>query len=241
MKNYTSHDVNIVDEENVQYSETHRKYVSEKPVCTKVIPSSGVLSVQYDVSDGGLEDGVPIRIKRKVAMDKIPEGTFSVIVSALYATANPDPRIRTIIDPVFTPDGKKVIGCLAVGRVENAPLIRGRSCFPISFEDAPVATGETIEWQARRSGGMNESAVLIQNGNTIIQADFAKHVRHVNGGYEEYRYKAQPGDTVVLLYRSGSGKTETASELTGAKRKWDNWDACEQALGIPFGSLWEVF
>ena len=100
-----------------------------------------------------------------------------------------------------------------------------------------------IEWSARRSGGgMNESAVLITTAGTVMeQCQFARHIRHVDGGSELYRYSVSPGEVVLLLYRSGSGKTETASELTGDERQFDTWDDAEKELGIPEGSLWEVF
>lgn len=98
-----------------------------------------------------------------------------------------------------------------------------------------------IEWDARWSGGMKEIAVLIRDGEVIPQADFARHVGHVAGGSELYRAEVEGSDTILFLYLSGSGKTTTAQELTGAKRQWDSWDEAELALGLPEGSLEAAF
>ena len=99
-----------------------------------------------------------------------------------------------------------------------------------------------IQWEARWSGGMKESAVLVKDeGEVIGQNDFARHIRHINGGYELYRAQVETKDVVLLLYVSGSGKTETATELTSQKREWHSWDEAEQALSIKEGALTKAF
>jgi len=98
----------------------------------------------------------------------------------------------------------------------------------------------SIEWQARRSGGMKESAVLIRDGTAISQSRFARHIRHVLGGSELYRADVYETDVVLLLYMSGSGRSESASEI-GGERYWDNWDDAEKALDLPEGALSKAF
>ncbi len=94
------------------------------------------------------------------------------------------------------------------------------------------------EWTARWSGGMKEAAVLIRDGEAFPQSHFARHVRHVPGGSELYR--ADTDDIVLLLYQSGSGKTQTAREI-GGPRFWDNWDVAEGELGLEEGALKRAF
>ena len=97
-----------------------------------------------------------------------------------------------------------------------------------------------MEWEARRSGGMKEAAVLIQSGAVVPQAKFARHIRHIPGGSELYRAEVGDSDTVLLLYRSGSGRTETATEV-GGELSFDSWDAAEQHFGLPEGALNTAF
>jgi ATP-dependent Clp protease ATP-binding subunit ClpA len=92
---------------------------------------------------------------------------------------------------------------------------------------------------------MNETAVLIKDGQVISQAAFARHIRHVQGGSELYRYRLQVGEKLLFLYRSGSGKTESAkdlsTELGSPDGYWDSWDAAERDLGLPEGALRKAF
>lgn len=98
-----------------------------------------------------------------------------------------------------------------------------------------------VEWKARWSGGMKEAAVLIRDGKVTPQDKFARHIQHVRGGSELYRADVDNEDTILLLYRSGSGATTTVEELTGDKERWENWDEAEQALGLTEGSLDTAF
>lgn len=93
-----------------------------------------------------------------------------------------------------------------------------------------------LEWRARWSGGMKETAVLVRGTAVLSQRRFAEHVAHVRGGSERYRAEVEARDFVLLLYESGSGKTRTAQEVGGA-RFWEDWDAAERDLGLPRRSL----
>jgi len=117
--NFTPHEVHIIDESSVESRPDIRKLVSENPIITKTIPSSGMLNVKYELQDGEEIEGIRTRNKVRVGIDPIPDECDVAIVSGLYASATTDPRAYSIIDPVFDTEGKRVIGCLAIGKVLN--------------------------------------------------------------------------------------------------------------------------
>jgi len=119
IKNFTPHEINIIDAGSVESKPEIRKLVSTKPVIITSIPSNGMLNVKYEMVTGDPIDGIPTRIKKRVGIDPIPSECDVAIVSGLYASATDDPRAYTVIDPVFDESGKKVIGCLAIGKVVN--------------------------------------------------------------------------------------------------------------------------
>lgn len=100
-----------------------------------------------------------------------------------------------------------------------------------------------IEWKARWSGGMKEAAVLIREGSAHTQSDFARHVEHVPGGYEKYRAEVERDDYVVLLYQSGSGKTQSATSLFGwaYQKSWDSWSALADNVGVDIEQIKSAF
>lgn len=112
----------------------------------------------------------------------------------------------------------------------------------VTVETESLASPQTrtLEWKARWSGGMKECAVLIRDGEVTPQADFATHVEHVPGGSELYTAEVAEGDVVLLLYQSGSGKTETVDEV-GGEGMWLTWSAAERDLGLERGALREAF
>ncbi len=118
IKNFTAHDINIIDTESTRIDSSIRKIVSDAPVVIRTIPSSGMLSLQFKEVEGKSVDGIPVRIKLMTNIDTIPEGIDIAIVSALYAAGAKDMRCYTVIDPVYTPDGRTVLGCLAIGFAE---------------------------------------------------------------------------------------------------------------------------
>jgi len=117
--NFTPHPINIICGTSVIFNKEIRKYVSTDPKIIKTITSSGMLSVKYEICNGASIDGIPIRIKKMTGIDPIPQGADIGIVSGLYASATKDDRAYSIIDPVFEPTGKRVIGSLGIGKVNN--------------------------------------------------------------------------------------------------------------------------
>lgn len=117
--NFTPHPISIIDFSSVEFDEVLRKYISRIPKITTIIKSSGMLSVRYQVSNGASVNGIPIRIKKKVGIDPIPSDCDVAIVSRLYATATSDKRAYSVIDTVFDPGGRRIIGALGIGKVNN--------------------------------------------------------------------------------------------------------------------------
>jgi len=118
--NFTPHDINIIDPALVTFKSGIRKYVVNSADYTILhsIPSNGMLSVSFEEVIG-VEAGLPCKVKRVVGFDPIPEEFDLAIVSGLYASFVDDTRVRSIIDPVFDQEGKKVVGCLFIGKVEK--------------------------------------------------------------------------------------------------------------------------
>ena len=115
--NCTPHQIDIVDPKTADFNPTMRKYTSENPTILMTIPASGIrLGVTYDIRTNMPIDGIPVKNKHLIGLDPVPDVDVA-IVSGLYASATTDPRVYSVIDPVFTPDGKKVVGCLAIGKV----------------------------------------------------------------------------------------------------------------------------
>jgi len=120
LKNYTPHEIVVIARESVQFNYTIRKYVaSEDYKILQKIPSMGVLSAKIETVFIGTNDfGVPMYEKKITGFDALPEG--NLIVSALYASAVAKlapaevGRLYTIADPVYTTDGKTVLGCLGI-------------------------------------------------------------------------------------------------------------------------------
>ena len=115
--NGTPHDVTIIDSKSVESRPEIRKLVSENPVVIAKIPSDGMLNVHFELVEGDPINGIPTRNKVRKDIDAIPQDADIAIVSGLYASTTDDPRAYTVIDPVYDTSGKKVIGCLAIGKV----------------------------------------------------------------------------------------------------------------------------
>lgn len=107
-----------------------------------------------------------------------------------------------------------------------------------------------VEWEARWSGGMHETAILTRPAEGVIipQGEFARHSRHVSGGSELYRADVEESEIVLHLYISGSGRTQTVRMIHGPAAwkspdfpRWDSFDEAEQALGLPEGSIGQAF
>jgi len=96
-----------------------------------------------------------------------------------------------------------------------------------------------LDVELRWSGGMKESAILVTPDNAIYRlADFTRHIRHVSGGYEQYRARFETGDMVLKLYVSGSGRSESVTVISPPGGKtWRSFDEAERELGLAEGSI----
>jgi len=118
--NFTPHVLNFFSADSVSFDATIRKnVVKDGATPSHVIPSSGMLSAKIDtVADGDI-NGIPVFKKQVTGCDPLPEGDSLVVVSALFATAAQKQgldmnRIFTVADPVFSADGRTVLGCLGI-------------------------------------------------------------------------------------------------------------------------------
>lgn len=118
--NYTPHTICIFHADSVTYNSAIRKWiVKDGAEPFLVIQSSGMLNARIDTVPGSSLNGIPTFIKKVTGCDPLPDGSDAVIVSALYAVAaqksNMDMnRVFTVADPVFSPDGRTVLGCLGI-------------------------------------------------------------------------------------------------------------------------------
>lgn len=118
--NGTPHDIVVYKIEDVVYLKTIRKWVLNNPKAEPIaqIKSSGkVLSAKIETVQSGYTIGIPTFEKRIEGYDPLPEGYDIYIVSMLYASAalkKGEDKIFTIADPVYTEDGKTILGCLGI-------------------------------------------------------------------------------------------------------------------------------
>lgn len=118
--NFTPHNINFFHADVVSFDPAIRKWVANdgaSPIVT--IPSSGVLNAKIDTVRGADLSGVPVFVKTVTGCDPLPDGGDPVIVSALFAVAAAKAgldmnRVFTVADPVFTPDGRTILGCCGI-------------------------------------------------------------------------------------------------------------------------------
>lgn len=118
--NFTPHVLNFFNSNDVVFDASIRKNVAKDgatPFLT--IPSSGMLSAKIDTVDGDPVAGIPTFIKKVTGCDPLPAVDSPVVVSALYAVAAQKSgldmsRVFTVADPVFSADGRTVLGCLGI-------------------------------------------------------------------------------------------------------------------------------
>ena len=115
--NATPHSINVIG--NTEFDSSIRKYVCRgEAEITASIDSTGMLSAKIDTVDSEPMGNIPVFSKAVVGCDPLPTEMTDediIIVSALYASAyrkvyGDDPRLYTIADPVYTPDGKTILG-----------------------------------------------------------------------------------------------------------------------------------
>jgi len=122
MRNFTPHSIKIIDVNSVVFDSKIRKYVpgESESVIVAEFPSSGMLSGNIQTVPSESIDGVPVYVKKVIGCDPLPDGDDMLIVSAIYAVAArksglPMNRLLVIADPVVTPDGNQILGCIGVG------------------------------------------------------------------------------------------------------------------------------
>lgn len=123
--NLTPHDITVIDASTVTFNKDIRKNVVDPlfgdPVVVATIPSSGVASAEITTVADGVINGVPMYKKQITGCDALPDADDDTVfvVSALYVSAyravngNTD-KLFTIADPVYTPDGKTIVGSLGI-------------------------------------------------------------------------------------------------------------------------------
>lgn len=129
--NFTPQPLHIFAAADVSYDAAIGKNVARDgaaPVIT--IPSSGILSARIVTSPLKDIDNVPVFVKKVAGCDSLPDGTGPVVVSALFVKAarsmawgvNDEAkkmrsvfsRLHTVADPVYSADGRTILGCLGI-------------------------------------------------------------------------------------------------------------------------------
>ena len=113
--NGTPHEINIF--ENAIFNPEIRKYQGGNLVMT--IPSNGMLNDKIETETKPKIGNIPIFGKKLVSCDEPPKGYDMIIVSALYSSAIQKSEFNhsncfTVCDPVFSNDGKTIVGCLGL-------------------------------------------------------------------------------------------------------------------------------
>lgn len=119
--NFTPHPVNIIT--GSTFDPSIRKYIADASTDpATVIPSSGMLSARLETVEAEAINDIPVFMKRVVGCDPLPDSVGDddiIVVSALYVSAyrsvyGNTERLFTIADPVYTPDGKTILGCRGI-------------------------------------------------------------------------------------------------------------------------------
>lgn len=120
--NGTPHPIFILDDSTITFKADIRKFIcSGQPAVVAEIPSNGILSAKIDTVQAGYIGNIPVFEKKIVGCDPIPEGYDIIVVSALYATAArmaglDTSSLYTIGDPVYSEDGRTILGCRGIAK-----------------------------------------------------------------------------------------------------------------------------
>lgn len=115
--NATPHMITIIT--NATFDASIRKWVcAEEPEVTAKVESTGMLSAKINSVDSEPIGNIPVFSKAVVGCDPLPAEMTDediIVVSALYASAyrkvyGDDNRLYTVADPVYTTDGKTILG-----------------------------------------------------------------------------------------------------------------------------------
>ena len=118
--NGTPHEIRIV--RNGVYEASIRKYVLPEGQDMEIIvslPSCGVSSAKIEKQEVDSLGDIPIQSQRVTGIDPLPKGYDAYVVSAIYAVVARQLGMETsklyvIADPVFSADGRTVLGCRAL-------------------------------------------------------------------------------------------------------------------------------
>lgn len=114
--NGTPHPINIVA--NSVYHADIRKYIipeGTEPKIVASVPSDGILSAQIETVESEPINGIPVYTKAITGCNPLPDGYDIYIVSQLYVSAvraagMDTSKLYTIADPVYSADGRTVLG-----------------------------------------------------------------------------------------------------------------------------------
>lgn len=124
--NLTPHPINIIDPSDCHFNAAIRKMVANANVTPIAqIPSYGVVNAKMSNEQGTPINGIPVMKKEIIDVEPLPEfeGDCIYVVSALYATAfkrinsKSDARLYTVADPVYTEDGRTILGSRGICEV----------------------------------------------------------------------------------------------------------------------------
>jgi|GEM_PF-2804579 len=113
--NGTSLSVKIL--KGAEYTFSIRKYTATENMETvSELPSNGVLTAKMDITEMPPLENIPVWSKKVTGIDQLPDGYDIYIVPALYVSAaravGADvSKLYTVADPVYTPDGRTILGC----------------------------------------------------------------------------------------------------------------------------------
>lgn len=123
MRNFTPHVIKIIDVNSVKFDPKIRKYIPNTdcdPIIIAEFSSSGMLSAKMETVAGKPIGNIPIFEKKVVGCDPLPDGEDKLIVSAIFAVTVKQlglstDRLLIVADPVVTPDGNQILGCIGLG------------------------------------------------------------------------------------------------------------------------------
>lgn len=118
--NGTPHEIHIV--RNGVFEASIRKYVLPEGQDLEIITSlasCGVASAKIEKVEVDSLGNIPIQSQKVTGIDPLPEGHDAYVVSAIYAVAARQlgmdtSKMYVIADPVFSADGRTVLGCRAL-------------------------------------------------------------------------------------------------------------------------------
>lgn len=138
--NMTGGAITIIDPATCRFDAAIRKHVvcDGEPAIIAEIPSDGMLEAKIGTVADGEFGGIPVFVERVTGCDPLPcdmlpdddNTSVSFLVSTQYASAYremygiPDELFFTVADPVYSSDGKTVIGYTGI-----------REAYPVKMDE----------------------------------------------------------------------------------------------------------